>query len=143
MKMWMMLVPFVIGGLTVIQSGMNRQIGVKYGWPVAGMMNNAAGFVMAALITLILVLVFAGRGVAPVKDLQWWYFIPGCLGMLFVMGMPVSFNELGASRTFIILVASQLLFGLLWDRLVLHLEFPWTRIVGVAVALCGALIATL
>jgi transporter family-2 protein len=137
------LIPFVIGGVTVIQSGLNRQIGLKYGWPVAGMINNASGFAMAAVITLILIFVFAGKGVAPARDLQWWYFVPGCLGMLFVMGIPLAFDAIGASRTFIILVASQLLFGLLWDRLVLQLEFPLTRFLGVALAWAGALIATL
>lgn len=142
-----MAVPFILGALTVVQSVMNRSLGVKYGWPVAGMINNTFGFLFAGLLVLILAVIFSGKGISRVDEWHWWYFIPGCFGMLFVMGIPLAVHQIGASRTFVLLVASQILFGLLWDLWstpAVDGQWPVSpiRILGVGLTLLGAVVVS-
>lgn len=133
----------MLGGLTVVQSVMNRSIGIKYGWPVAGMLNNTVGFLFALALVVALVFVFQGKGVAKIDEWHWWYLLPGCFGMLFVMGVPYAVHALGASKTFVILVASQILFGLLWDFMSGTAVISTLRVAGVLVALAGAVMVSL
>lgn len=142
MKYLFLGIPFVLGGLTVLQSVLNRSVGLKYGWPVAGMMNNTFGFLFAVLVALLLLFFLGGKGVSRIDEWHWWYFIPGTLGMLFVMGIPFSIQQIGASRTFVILVASQILFGLVWDWMS-DVGISGLRLMGVALALAGALLVSL
>lgn len=143
MKILVMSIPFIVGGLTVLQSGLNRHMGSRFGWPVVGLINNACGWFFALLITLILVFFFRGEGVSQPQGFAWWWMLPGILGMIFVMGVPLSIQHIGASQTFVLLVSSQMLFSLGWDYWVLHLAIPWTRIAGIGLAVAGALIASL
>lgn len=143
MKALFFLIPFVLGGLTVVQSVMNRSLGLKYGWPVAGVLNNTVGLLFAFLLMLVLILVFQGKGVARLDEWHWWYLLPGCFGMMFVMGIPYAVHFLGASRTFVILVVSQILFGLIWDFMTNAGSISTLRVAGVVVALAGAVMAGL
>lgn len=143
MKLFLFLLPVLLGGLTVLQSGLNRHIGSRFGWPVVGLINNAAGWLFALSVTLVLLLFFGGRGISRPEGFEWWWIVPGVLGMAFVMGIPYSMHVLGASRTFVLLVGSQMVFGLAWDHWVRGLELPWTRLAGVGLAFVGALIASI
>lgn len=148
MKMIFFLLPFVIGALTVVQTILNRNMGMRFGWPVAGMINNSFGFLFALILVLVLSLFFAGKGLARVDEFKWWFFIPGCIGMLFVMGVPYSVHQIGASKTFILLVTSQILFGLLWDFWNSAVDggthsVSTLRLVGVGITLVGAMVVSL
>lgn len=142
MKSLVLLIPFILGGLTVVQSVLNRSVGLKYGWSVAGVMNNAIGILLALVVTGVIFAFFSGRGVNRIDEWHWWYLIPGCIGMLFVMGVPFSIQQIGASKTFVLLVASQILFGLLWDWMS-DVTVNGLRLAGVILALAGAVMVSL
>lgn len=143
MKTFYILIPFLVGGLTILQSGLNRTIGLQIGWPAAGIMNNVVGSLFALLIIFVLLGFFNGAGVGRPQEISWWWIIPGLCGISFVMGIPLAVQELGASKTFVILVGSQILFSVLWDAFVLGLAVPWHRLAGVVLAGAGAFLTIL
>jgi bacterial/archaeal transporter family-2 protein len=139
---WIYCLPLLIGAVTVVQAGLNRQISPNLGFPLTGVLNNFSGLCVAVALILILYF-FSPKGLSRDISLHWWYFIPGALGMIFVMGTPYAISEIGASRTFILLVSGQMFFGMVWDHFVQGATIPWMRIIGVALAIAGATIANL
>lgn len=140
MKILFWCLPVLIGIAAVIQGGMNREIGSKYGWVMATLLNNVVSLTIAFAIAL--VLFFRERPVLEASAWSWSYLIPGALGVFFVLGLPYAIEGLGASRAIILLVASQVAVSLLWDLWVLDVAIPATRWGGAILAIAGALLAS-
>lgn len=80
---------------------------------VAMLLNAVVG------ITLISSLLLGKEGVSGIKaaftNLHWWMLIPGLLGTFFVFASISGYRYLGAAATISLLVASQLIGGLVMD----------------------------
>lgn len=80
---------------------------------VALLVNSSVGF-------LLLLILLAGKsglgGVGgALAGLRFWHLLPGILGSFFVFASLLGYQRLGAATTASILIASQLLVGLLVD----------------------------
>lgn len=140
MKILFWGLPVLLGLAAVVQGGMNRDIGAKYGWVMATLLNNVVSLGIAFVIAAILFL--RERPVLDASTWSWSYLIPGGLGVIFVLGLPYAIEGLGASRAIILLVTSQIAMSLLWDLWVLEVAIPWTRWGGALIAIGGALLAS-
>lgn len=80
---------------------------------IAMLLNSLVGIV---LFTGILLLRNGSAGVMElVSSIRWWTLIPGLLGSFFVFASINGYQHLGAATTIAVLVASQLVGGLLMD----------------------------
>ncbi len=80
---------------------------------IAMLLNSLVGIV---LFTAILLLRNGSAGVMElVSSIRWWTLIPGLLGSFFVFASINGYQHLGAATTIAVLVASQLIGGLLMD----------------------------
>ncbi len=80
---------------------------------IAMLLNSLVGIV---LFTGILLLRNGSAGVVElVSSIRWWTLIPGLLGSFFVFASINGYQHLGAATTIAVLVASQLIGGLLMD----------------------------
>lgn len=82
---------------------------------IALLLNSAVGFVL-------LVLLLVGKtGLAGIAEafggLRYWHLLPGVLGSFFVFASLLGYQRLGAATTASVLIASQLLVGLLVDAM--------------------------
>lgn len=80
---------------------------------IAMLLNSLVGIV---LFTGILLLRNGSAGVMELfSSIRWWTLIPGLLGSFFVFASISGYQHLGAATTIAVLVASQLIGGLLLD----------------------------
>lgn len=80
---------------------------------IAMLLNSLVGIVLFTGILL------ARNGLAGVQELvatvRWWTLIPGLLGSFFVFASISGYQNVGAATTIAVLVASQLIGGLVMD----------------------------
>lgn len=99
---------------------------------IAMLLNSLVGIVLFVSILLI------KNGLAGFQELyasvKWWTLIPGLLGSFFVFASISGYQYVGAATTIAVLVASQLIGGLVMD-VVRSQGIPLRALVG---PVCGA-----
>jgi len=99
---------------------------------IAMLLNSLVGIVLFVSILLI------KHGLVGFQELaanvKWWTMVPGLLGSFFVFASISGYQYVGAATTIAVLVASQLIGGLVMD-VVRHQGIPWRALVG---PVCGA-----
>ena len=99
---------------------------------IAMLLNSLVGIVLFVSILLL------KQGVAGFSELaatvRWWTLIPGLLGSFFVFASISGYQNVGAATTIAVLIASQLIGGLVMDLLRAH-GVPLRALIG---PLCGA-----
>ena len=144
-----LLVPVTVGTVVVLQAGINRLVATRYGLPVAVLLN--ASMFLATAAGLWAFARWRGTGMppglglppdAPPFQLQAWYLIPGICGFLAVLGGPLAMAQLGALRTFVVVIAAQVVASAAWDWAVLHQPPGWQRVTGGALAVAGVIVAS-
>lgn len=97
---------------------------------IAMLLNSLVGIVLFTGILL------ARNGLAGVQELfatvRWWTLIPGLLGSFFVFASITGYQNLGAATTIAVLVASQLIGGLVMDIARSH-GVPLRAMIGPAI----------
>ena len=143
------VVPLLVGAAVVVQGGLNRMFGGKYGLPVA-MSINAAFFTLSALTLWAVArwrLLDLPPGLSlpadpPAFSFRAAYIIPGLCGFVAATGTAYAVAELGAMRTFVGVVAAQMVASAAWDTFVLHQPPGWQRLAGAGLALAGVAVAS-
>lgn len=141
----MMVVALLIaaGGAIVLQNLMMTQIASSASTPLVALaLNSLVG------LALLLSLIAWRSGAAGLAELTatfgWRAALPGLLGTFFVFASLLGYQRLGAGTTVALLVASQLIAGLLVDALrtgAARLDAP--TLIGAAMLIAGtALVAT-
>ena len=101
---------------------------------IAMLLNSLVGIVLFVSILLI------KNGVAGFSELvhtvRWWTLIPGLLGSFFVFASISGYQYVGAATTIAVLVASQLIGGLVMD-IVRSQGVPLKALIG---PVCGAVL---
>ena len=138
-----LIVPFTLGCLAVLQVALNKRI--------AGVMGLTQAVILNAFVLLVVALAFwlmargsreqlgewlVGSG-GP-GDFQLWWVIPGLCGLTLVAGMPWAAARIGALQTFVLMVAAQMVFSILWDHFAEDLPVTLPRVVGAGLAIAGA-----
>ena len=116
-----LILPLVLGAAAVAQGILNREVAMKWGLPMATIVN-----------TLVLLLVAIGFWVwtkqtsselSPLLKSQMnfpqgvkaIYLIAGCLGFTLVAGIPFAMDKVGALNTFVGIVVAQVICSIIWD----------------------------
>lgn len=144
MNSWLQFIPAILGGLTVIQAGLNRKIAQNWGLSAAVLLNAAVLFVLAIILFIIGLNAKSDllQSNVDLSRISWWYVLPGIMGLCLVFGGPWSIHNWGAVHTFLLLVSGQLLFSLWWDFQVEGMPFSWMRIAGCGLAWLGVMLTT-
>ena len=99
---------------------------------IAMLLNSLVGIVI--FVTMLLL----RQGIAGFQELalsvKWWTLIPGLLGSFFVFASISGYQTVGAATTIAVLVASQLVGGLIMDLVRAH-GVPVRALIG---PVCGA-----
>jgi transporter family-2 protein len=143
-----LLVPFALGCFAVLQVALNKRI--------AGVMGLTQAVILNAVVLLVVALVFwlCARGNrAPFGewmsgtggpgDFRLWWIVPGLCGLTLVAGMPWAAQRIGALQTFVVLVAAQMLFSIVWDHFVGGVDVTAPRLIGAGLAVVGAAVTTI
>ena len=99
---------------------------------IAMLLNSLVGIVL--FVSILWIKHGTGGFQELAASVKWWTLIPGLLGSFFVFASISGYQYVGAATTIAVLVASQLIGGLVMD--VLRSQgIPWRALVG---PVCGA-----
>jgi len=138
------LLGILAGMLIALQGPINAQLAQGLGMPLAA---AAASFVAGSVTLIVLTAIIAptqgitiGWRVPP-----WWMFVAGgCLGAAYVTSAIILTPRLGTAATMALIVAGQLMAGLLIDRMgwfdLAVRELSIGRVGGAFLLLAGALL---
>lgn len=137
--------PIVLGAIVVLQGSLNKQIGLQLGLSTAVLINSAVFFLFSLFLffsTKLYPSLFPEYlRIKPMNEnFQTWYLIPGICGFLLVLGLPWSIQKLGVAKSIILLISSQVLIGILWDKFIFHAEPSLLKLVGAVITLLGAIL---
>ena len=144
---WFILVPLLVGALTVFQGTLNRHLGGVMGLASAVLLNAFA-------VTVLAIGLYAAVRLAPESfpplfrgayrpgTFKAWMLLPGLFGFLIIAGIPWAIGHLGAARVFVAIVVAQIVVSLLWDTLAGGVPITWQRVAGAGLAMAGVLLAS-
>jgi transporter family-2 protein len=138
-----LLLALLAGALLPIQAGVNLQLRVVLGHPLtATLVSFVVGSVgLAALIGALRVPVPIG---AAWERSEWWHWIGGLLGAVYIVATIVVAPRLGAATLVAALVAGQMIASLVldhfgWVGFPVHQIDPW-RLAGAALIVGGVVL---
>lgn len=140
----LVLFAVVAGVFLPLQAGVNTRLAQFVGGPVRA---STVSFGVGTIALLVVVALFYRSGGVDARHAPWWAWVGGFLGAFYVTATVVVPVRIGAAAFFGILVAAQLVMGVLIDRFGL-VGFPERttsplRIVGVVLLVAGALLVRL
>ena len=135
-----LLVALLAGALLPVQAGVNLQLRVLLGHPLAAtLISFVVGTLgLAALVAALRVPLPIGAGWARS---EWWHWVGGLLGAAYIVATIVVAPRLGAATLVAALVAGQMVASLAldqfgWVGFAVHPITPW-RLAGAALIVGG------
>lgn len=136
------LVPLAAGTLIAFQQAVNGKVSAAAETPlVATAVNFAVG---TAVLVPIWVVTVAVRGLPEALPTQWWLYLGGPLGIVFICAAAFLVRHIGVLVLGLGTVAGQLIGSLLVDLVVptADAELQLSTVVGIVLTLIGVAIAT-
>ncbi len=137
-----MFAVMLAGGATALQAPLNARMAVAVSGPInAAFVSFAVG---TAALGIMAAIAHARPDVAAAKALPVYAWAGGLCGVIFVVTAAWSVPRLGVATTITLMVAGQLLVGLVLDHLgafgAPQSPISLTKIAGVALVFCGVLL---
>jgi len=136
-----MIAVVLAGGATALQAPTNAKLMGAVGSPVnAAFVSFAVGTAALGIVAMILQ---AKPDLTAARALPWYVWIGGLYGAIFVVAAAWGVPRLGVALTITLMVAGQLLVGLLLDHFgafgAPQHPISWGRAAGVVLVLAGVL----
>ena len=143
MRSFLFVIPLLVGMGVVVQSGANTQLRSILGNPfLAGLVSFGVGLTTLLIINIAFKSDFTALGMHSVQRSSWWMWLGGVMGAFFIMSVIFVAPEIGPTRLFGLIIASQLIFSLVVDH------YGWMgfavqpislkRLLGVVLLIVGA-----
>lgn len=130
------LIPVALGLATILQTQIVKSMGQHITLVWASLINNITGLIFLAILALI-----TKQKTFQVSEFRPVYLLAGIFGALFVLGAPFAVQKIGPGKFFIFLVASEIIFGMMWQFLVNADEITPKHLLACALVITGALLS--
>jgi transporter family-2 protein len=132
-----LLLSGLAGALVAMQPPINSKLGHATGTFAAATISFMVGTIALFVVTV----VAGGYHLGGLRDVPWWYFAGGFIGAVFVATSLVTVRSLGAGGVVAAVIAGQLTFSVVIDKLGLlglpEKPLSATRILGVLLLALG------
>ncbi len=126
----------LVGLAIVVQGGINARLGQQHSlWLLVTIGNAVAALGSGAAW---LWLRRSGPMVAELQRVPWLVLVPSVAGIAIVAGMPAAIARVGVGRAVVLVIAVQLVAGLLWDRFGVGGALSAQRLAGAALVMLGS-----
>jgi len=130
---WFATLAVTAGLLIGISRQLNGRLALSTNAMESSFWNHVVGFVFVTLMALLAGGMFEG---APL-DAPWWAYVGGPIGVLFIAAGSWAINRIGAAKTAMLIIAGQMISGVLLDA-AMGLAGNWiAQVAGVALILGG------
>ena len=135
------LIAIVVGLGVTMQAGVNTQLQLVMKNPL---ISSLVSFLIGTAVLLIAILITDYKSffnLSNISQAPWWQLTGGVFGVIYIGSIIIVAPKIGAANMIGFVVASQLLFSLLFDHFG-WLGFPirqinWSRIVGAVLLISG------
>ncbi len=124
---------FGAGVLVILSRQINGRLSLNTSALESSFWNHAVGAVTLTLAAL----VFGGLLDARVADVPWWAWAGGTGGVVFIAASSWLVTRLGAAQTALLIIAGQMVSGVVLDVIRGAPGSPLARSIGVALILAG------
>jgi len=134
---WFAALALLAGVLVSLSRQINGRLALSTSAMESSFWNHIVGLGFITLVALLVGGLFAG---APL-DAPWWAYLGGPVGVIFIAAGSWLIPRIGAARTAILIIAGQMVCGVLLDILLGAPGEVWARVTGVALILAGMWVA--
>ena len=128
----------VLAGVLV---SLSRQINGRLALSTSAMessfWNHLVGLVFITVVALLIGGLFAGDPLAS----PWWAYLGGTVGVIFITMGSWLIQRIGAAQTALMIIAGQMVSGVVLDVVMGAPGNVWARVLGVGLILAGMLVA--
>ncbi|WP_108816297.1 DMT family transporter [Loktanella sp. Alg231-35] len=127
------LLAILAGVLVSLSRQINGRLALSTSAMESSFWNHIVGLCFITVVAVLAGGLFAG---APEQS-PWWAYLGGPVGVIFIAAGSWLIARIGAAQTALLIIAGQMVFGVLLD---VWLGAPgnlWARIIGVALILAG------
>jgi transporter family-2 protein len=127
------LAAFATGLFVILSRQVNGRLALSSTAMISSFWNHAVGFVFLTVIGI-----FTGGIIPPdILDMPWWLVTGGALGVVFVASGSWLITRIGAVKTTLLVIAGQMVFGVIFDLLRGAPVTLWASALGVLLILAG------
>lgn len=134
---WFAALAVLAGVLVSLSRQINGRLALSTSAMESSFWNHFVGLSFVTLIALIFGGLFAGEPQAA----PWWAFLGGPVGVIFIAAGSWLISRIGAAQTALLIIAGQMVSGVVIDIVTGAPGNPWARIIGVALILAGMLVS--
>ncbi len=125
------------GVLVSLSRQINGRLALSTSAMESSFWNHLVGLVFITVIALLVGGLFAGEPQAA----PWWAYLGGTVGVVFIAAGSWLISKIGAAQTALLIIAGQMVFGVLIDVAMGAPGNLWARILGVSLILAGMWVA--
>lgn len=131
------LLAILAGVLVSLSRQINGRLSLSTSAMESSFWNHLVGLLFISIVALLAGGLFAG---SPMQS-PWWAYLGGPVGVIFIAAGSWLITRIGAAQTAILIIAGQMVFGVLLDVLLGAPGNLWARVSGVALILAGMWVA--
>lgn len=135
--MFFAILALLAGVLVSLSRQINGRLALSTSAMESSFWNHAVGLVFITAAALLLGGLFAG---APQAS-PWWAYLGGPVGVIFIAAGSWLVSRIGAAQTALLIIAGQMVSGVVLDVLMGAPGNIWARIIGVGLILAGMWVA--
>lgn len=129
-------VAFLGGVLVIVSRQINGRLALSTSAMHASFWNHVVGLVFLSVIALI-VLVFGGPFADGAREAPAWAYLGGTIGVIFIAMSSWLVAKIGAVKTAMLIIAGQMVSGVVLDVIMGAPGALWARIGGILLILAG------
>ncbi|WP_181868970.1 DMT family transporter [Yoonia sediminilitoris] len=125
------------GGLVGLSRQINGRLALSTSAMESSFWNHAVGLGFVTITALLIGGLFAGEP----QSAPWWAYLGGPVGVVFIAAGSWLIARIGAAQTAMLIIAGQMISGVMLDLILGAPGNPLARITGVALILTGMWVA--
>lgn len=124
---------FTAGLLVILSRQVNGRLSLSSTPLISSFWNHCVGFVFLSIVGLII----GGLIPANIAEMPWWIYTGGAIGVVFVASGSWLITHIGAVNSTLLVIAGQMVFGVIFDFLRGAPVTIWAAAAGVVLILAG------
>lgn len=134
---WIATLAILAGVLVSLSRQINGRLALSTSAMESSFWNHVVGLVFITVIALLIGGLFAGTPEAS----PWWAYLGGPIGVVFIAAGSWLIARIGAAQTALLIIAGQMISGVVIDIVMGAPGDIWARSLGVALILAGMWVA--
>ena len=134
---WFAILAILAGVLVSLSRQINGRLALSTSAMESSFWNHFVGLVFITVIALLFGGLFAGEPLAS----PWWAYLGGTVGVIFIAAGSWLITRIGAAQTALLIIAGQMISGVVLDMIMGAPGNLWARTLGVGLILAGMWVA--